>query len=99
MNTTCLITLEAQRHEIAERQRRAGISLADWLTIQSKGFSDETKAAEAARYIARNIERINKFTQQLADIDDKIREAIEKRTEGMSEEMKQLVTQGGAVLC
>ena len=91
METAILHSLTARRRAIAERQRLAGVSLADWIQFNSKGCNNAETTARIQKYIAVEVERIVSCTQQLLDIDAQ----IEEKTKGMSAHMKEiLITQG-----
>lgn len=74
-----LIRLRAQ---IAERQRLAGVSLADTIRLQ-RASSDLFVCFDLGRTIASQLDRIEDLTQQLLEIDARI-EACEES--GLREE-------------
>lgn len=86
-------SLQSRRNTVAERQRLAGVALADWLRLNAKGSSSIEQSANIQHYIAVEIERIDRCTQELLQID----EEIERKTAGMSQQMKNLVIYEGAI--
>ena len=86
-------SLQSRRNTVAERQRMAGVALADWLRLNAKGSASLEQSASIQHYITVEIERIDRCTQELLQLD----EEIESKTAGMSEEMKNLVIYQGAI--
>lgn len=86
-------SLQMRRRAVAERQRMAGVALADWLRFNTNGAISLEQSASIQRYIAVEIERIERCTAELLEIDAE----IEAKTDGMSEQMKSLVINEGVI--
>lgn len=68
-----LLTLKDLRAKTADRQRLAGVSLADLIRMQHT-TSDLFASSQLAAAIDRCVNRIDGYTQQLLDIDEQIEE-------------------------